>query len=340
MHAVRTEHLEKTYRVWRSSARALAGLDLAVPAGEIFGYLGSNGAGKTTTLKLLMGLARPTAGRAWLFGRPVEDSRARRGVGFMAEHPYFPPYLNVEEILTACGRLAGVDRGRARREAEEILQRTGLGAVAGHRVHRLSKGMLQWLGLAQALAGRPRLIILDEPMSGLDPIGRRRMRDLILEERARGTTVLFSSHILADVELICDRVGILRGGELIHCGPLHEILDRGAEGVEIRALGVPAALGARIRTLGGTVRAFGEETLVYVEGAHRADLVLGWLCEGGARVHSLAPRRESLEEFFLRQMRGPREGRDRDGRPASEDEPGARVEVGAPREETVQAGSV
>ncbi len=304
MDVIRTEALCKRYGNLRTCSTALRNLDLEVAEGEIFGYLGPNGAGKTTTLNLLMGLVRPSSGRAWLLGRPVRDPDSRAGVGFMPEHPRFPRHLKCGEILTACGRLSGLGRGESKRQAGYLLEQAGLARVANRRVQQLSKGMLQWLGLAQALMGGPRLLILDEPMSGLDPVGRHRMRDLIVEQRGRGTTVFFSSHILADVEMICDRVGILLEGELGQCGRLDEILDRRSAGTEIRVTGLGGGVVHRIREMGGTTRIFGEETLIEVHGDDCVDGILEQVREAGASLRSLVPRRESLEEYFLRQVAG------------------------------------
>ncbi len=271
--------------------------------GEIFGYLGPNGAGKTTTLRLLMGLVRPSSGQAWLFGRPVGDPGARTSAGFMPEHPGFPRHLSCLETLTLSGRLSGLSRRSARARAEDLLERTGLEAAARKRVRCLSKGMLQWLGLAQALVGAPRLLVLDEPMSGLDPIGRRRMRDRILEERSRGTTVFFSSHILADVEMICDRVGILLGGELAQCGRLSDILDRECGGAEIRVRGLPVGTVELMGIPGARVRRFGDEALIELTAADGIDRALEWIRGTGARVQAVVPHRESLEDYFLRQVK-------------------------------------
>jgi ABC-2 type transport system ATP-binding protein len=301
---IRTESLCKRYRSLNSDALALRGLDLEVAPGEIFGYLGPNGAGKTTTLKLLMGLVRPSSGRAWILGRSVADPASRRDVGFMPEHPMFPHHLSCSELLRTCGRLSGLSRDEARHRCDVLLATTRLQGVADKRVRHLSKGMMQWLGLAQALVGNPQLLVLDEPMSGLDPAGRRCMRDLILEERSRGTTVFFSSHILADVEMICDRVGILMAGELVQCGRLDRILDRRSEGVEIRVADLPGVVAEQVRDLGGSTRLFGEETLIEVRGSGSVDRILECMWESRVRVRSLVPRRESLEEYFLRQIAG------------------------------------
>jgi len=302
VHAIRTEKLSMTYRTWRSRVTVLKGLDLQVERGEIFGYLGPNGAGKTTTLKLLAGFARPTSGRAWLFGTPVGDDDARRDVGFMPEHPAFPPHLRCQEILTMSGRLSGLSGRDARSRARSLLARAGLDGVATQPVRHLSKGLLQWLGLAHALMGRPHLLILDEPMSGLDPGGRRRMRDLILEERARGTSVFFSSHILADVEMICDRVGILLDGEIVQCGRLDEILDREMDRLEVRAEGLAELTTRSMERLGARVGRVGAETLIEVDGVERANRVLDEVRGGGGRVRSITARRQSLEEYFLRHV--------------------------------------
>ena len=199
---------------------AVSGLDLSVGRGEIFGLLGPNGAGKTTTLKAMIGLLRPDAGSVRLFGRPPSDVSARARIGFLPENPYFYDYLTAPEFLDFYGRLHGFGRAERRRRVEATLERVGLDAGRSQALRKFSKGMVQRLGLAQAILHDPDLVILDEPMSGLDPIGRRDVRDLILELREAGKTVFFSSHILQDAELICDRVGIVVEGRLRHLGVL------------------------------------------------------------------------------------------------------------------------
>src|SRR5439155_13083344 len=217
--------------------RGVESLDLEVRRGEVMGYLGPNGAGKTTTLKVLTGLHRASRGQAWILGEPVERCASRRRLGFLPEQPYFYDYLNGREYLELAGRLSGLGGRDAAARARAWLGRVGLGERPRLVLRKYSKGMLQRLGLAAALVHQPRLLILDEPMSGLDPFGRRDVRELILEQRARGTTILFSSHILPDVEMLCDRVFILLDGRLERVATVGELMDGSAPAVEVRVEG-------------------------------------------------------------------------------------------------------
>jgi ABC-2 type transport system ATP-binding protein len=300
---IRTEGLSKTFvfGFLRRKVRALEGLTLEVQRGEVFGFLGPNGAGKTTTIKLLMGLCFPTAGRALVLGRPVPDATAQLRVGFLPENPYFYDYLSGAELLDLCGRLCGLARAERRFRVERLLGHVGLADAASRPLRKYSKGMLQRLGLAQALINDPEVVILDEPMTGLDPIGRKEIRDLIAELRGEGKTVFFSTHILPDVELLCDRVGIIVGGKLRDVGRLGELLSprvletevvlQARAGVDLSPLrGQARALRA---TDGGTVAVLDEAA---VDGFLRAALA------AGAHVVSVAPRKESLEDLFLRQV--------------------------------------
>src|SRR5689334_11213769 len=237
--AIQIQGLSRHYRnPWTLQvARGVEDIGLEVRRGEVLGLLGPNGAGKTTTIKLLMGLIRRTAGEARLLGRSIDDPECRRRVGFLPEQPYFYDYLNGLEYLELAAGLSGLAAGNATRRARHWLGRVGLGDRPRLSLRKYSKGMLQRLGLAAALVHEPELLILDEPMSGLDPFGRRDVRDLILEQRARGTTVLFSSHILPDVEMLCDRVAILLGGRLRRVDTVHELVRGGRHPVEIRCSG-------------------------------------------------------------------------------------------------------
>ena len=224
--AIRTTQLGKTYRVgfFMRRVEGLRDLDLEVNQGEAFGFVGPNGAGKTTTIKILMGLHRATSGHAELFGVPVDDARGRSRVGFLPERPYFYEHLTAREVLHFYGQLFEMDPGLREMRVEMLLERVQLQRFADVTLAKYSKGMLQRVGLCQALLHDPDLIVLDEPMSGLDPVGRALVRDLILEQRDAGKTVFFSSHILSDVEAICDRVAILVGGELRECGKLSDVV--------------------------------------------------------------------------------------------------------------------
>ena len=304
--AVHLQGLSKHYvHPWtRKVTRGLEALDLAIPRGEVLGLLGPNGAGKTTTLKLLTGLLRPTSGRAWLFGEPVERTSSRRALGFLPEQPYFYDYLNGLEYLELSGRLSGLDARTARDRARTWLGRVGLDDRPRLVLRKYSKGMLQRLGLAAALVHAPALLVLDEPMSGLDPFGRREVRDLIHEQRERGVTVLFSSHILPDVEMLCDRVAILLGGRLTRVASLGEVMEGGSAAVEIRCVGaplleVPPALAGCIER-----HQRAGETVLRLADDGRLNETLAWLVRANVVVRAVTPQRHSLEALLLETAAG------------------------------------
>ena len=299
--------LRKEFRVgfWQRRTPVLHPLDLTVNAGEIFGYLGPNGAGKTTTLKLLTGLILPTGGSARLLGQDLTEVAAKRHVGFMPENPYFYEYLTGREFLDLCGRLFGLRAPVRGERIGSLLCLTQLEAAADRQLRKYSKGMLQRLGLAQALINDPRLVILDEPMSGLDPLGRKAMRDTILQLRAEGRTVFFSSHILSDVEMLCDRVGILVAGRLRDVGRLEDILTAPTETIEVTLAQASPALLAALATLAqGPILHQAERVLLRLPDETRLDRALRLSLEAGARVVSVAPQRVTLEEHFIREVRG------------------------------------
>ena len=292
---------EKIHRM----VEAVRGISFEVKKGEIFGFLGPNGAGKTTTIKTLLGLIFPTRGEVRLFGLPVTDPAARRRVGFLPENPYLYQYLAPREIMDLCGRLVGMPGHEREIQTKEILRRVGLGSVMDRPLRRFSKGMLQRAGLAQALMGDPELLILDEPMTGLDPIGRKEVRDLILEERTQGRTVMFSSHILSDVEMLCDRVAIVNRGELTAYGSLDQLLRREIRAVEVELSRVDEALVSALGALSGVKQGkLHDKVLLSVEGEDRVGDVLALAVAHKARVHSVTPRRETLEDLFVRNAIG------------------------------------
>ena len=308
--AIETEGLSKDYLAgfWRPRPyRALDALTLRVEPGEVFGFLGPNGAGKSTTLKLLMQLIYPTSGTASILGRPVGDLDVRRRIGFLAENPYYYDYLTAEEVLAYFAKLFGFTGADVATRVSRVLDEVGIDGQRRMRLRQLSKGNLQRVGLAQALINDPELIFLDEPMSGLDPLGRRQVRDLILKLRERGCTVFFSSHILSDAETLCSRVGIMAQGRLVASGRVSDMIAFELKGWEL----IVADLGdAVLRALGGDVRqvtpiGHGRFTLDLAPSAE-PERLMGQLRASGATFVSLNPVRETLEDYFVEQVRAAR----------------------------------
>ena len=304
--AIETDNLTKDFLVgfWRPRPyRALDGLTLSVEPGEVFGFLGPNGAGKSTTLKLLMQLIYPSAGAARILGRPAGDVAVRQRIGYLAENPYYYDYLTAEEVLRYFAGLFGV-RGRdATERVARVLDDVGLGAERRMRLRRFSKGMLQRVGFAQALINDPEVVFLDEPMSGLDPLGRRQVRDLILQLRAKGTTVFFSSHILSDAETLCSRVAILAQGRLAASGRISDMVAFQLKGWELVASGVTdeqqTALASRVVAI--RPLSHGRYTIQIAPDAKPERLMME-LTAVGARVESLQPLRDTLEDYFMQQV--------------------------------------
>jgi ABC-2 type transport system ATP-binding protein len=308
--AIAVDGLMKTFRqgFFMRKVEAVKGITFHVEAGEIFGFLGPNGAGKTTTIKMLTGLIRKTGGSARVFGHDVPSPQAMKNVGFLPENPYIYPYLTPREFVTLAARLSGLSGAHLRKRVEESLERTGIAYAAERQVRKLSKGMLQRTGLAAAMVSDPELLLLDEPMSGLDPVGRKEVRDLILEEKRRGKTVFFSTHILNDVETLCDRVVILRRGEAVVSGPVRELLRADVRRVEITLAGASEELLARFRRDGLAVETAGGNVVVEIEGEGGVPAVLSAALEAKARVVEVTPRRETLENLFMRRAIDDRKG--------------------------------
>lgn len=300
---IRVEALRKEFRQGFFMRRVLAvqGVSFQVERGDIFGFLGPNGAGKTTTIKMLTGLIRPSGGHAEVFGEPVPSARARARIGFLPENPYIYPYLTPTEFVELCARLSGLSHQDARERARKALDRTGVLYAADRRVGRLSKGMLQRTALAAALVADPELLILDEPMSGLDPVGRKEVRDLILDERKQGRTIFFSTHILSDVETLCDRVTILRKGQVVVSGRLGDLLKRDVRRTDVVLADAPQSLVESLREKGHAIRPAGERLVLEIEGDARVPEVLQAALAAGARVTEVMPRHETLEELFVRE---------------------------------------
>ncbi|RMH43965.1 MAG: ABC transporter ATP-binding protein [Deltaproteobacteria bacterium] len=291
----------------RKRVRAVRDCSFQVRRGEVFGFLGPNGAGKTTTIRVLMGLVRATAGRCRVFGQSIEERDARRRIGFLPEAPYFYDYLTAEELCDLAGRLFGLPRAARRARARELLDLVGLAHARGRPMKKFSKGMLQRAGIAQALINDPEVVVFDEPMSGLDPIGRKEVRDIILGLRDQGKTVFFSTHILPDVELICDRVAIIVQGAVRAVGALSEIVAEQAIGVEI-AFRVTDAFGddqfERLCQRAPSARRVDRNVAVSLSADADVDEFLAFARDLGLSVVSVTPKHETLEDVFLEQARG------------------------------------
>ncbi|MGH9880709.1 MAG: ABC transporter ATP-binding protein, partial [Pyrinomonadaceae bacterium] len=305
---VEINNLTKDYDVgfWRKrKVRALEDLSLHINEGEIFGFLGANGAGKTTTLKLLMRLIFPTSGTARILGRDISDVSMHSSIGYLPENPYFYDYLTAREFLDYCGQLFGYGQTERRKRAAELLARVNLDEKRWDvQLRKFSKGMLQRVGLAQALINDPVVVFLDEPMSGLDPVGRREVRDLIASLRQDGKTVFMCSHILSDIEVLCDRVAILKRGRLAQVGYLDELRQRAGDAnqVEVLATGTDIEtlrlhLPASVNNLQLSQTASGLR--VELQDERRVDEVLAALRTAGGKLVSVLPLRQSLEELFL-----------------------------------------
>jgi ABC-2 type transport system ATP-binding protein len=288
--------------------RVLHGVTFRVHEGEIFGFVGPNGAGKTTTLKILMGLIRPTEGSASILGRDVAESEFRNQIGFLPENPYFYPFLTAREILDFYARLSGVDSSRRASRVDELLEVVNLSYAADSRLRTYSKGMLQRVGVAQALVNDPEVVFFDEPMSGLDPIGRKEIRDILLSLRAAGKTVFMTTHILHDVEMICDRVAIIVKGAIRHLGCIEDFLPDSTVSTDIVLSQLPADtatdleenFSVEMRGLGDRI----EATVLEKQVSEVLDAAL----TAGARVVSVTPHRSSLEEVFLNAVQEEEEG--------------------------------
>ncbi len=298
--AIEIENLTKDYPAgfWRKRMRrSLDHLSLRVEEGEVFGFLGPNGAGKTTTLKLLMRLIFPTEGTARIRGRSIDDVSMHAEIGYLPEQPYFYDHLTARELLDYYARFSGFGRAERKRRVTRYLELVGIAAAADVQLRKFSKGMLQRVGIAQAILHEPKVIFLDEPMSGLDPIGRREVRDIILDLKRQGRTVFFSTHILSDAEMLCDRVAVLVGGKLQGTGAPGEIVAIDVQAMEVffempDGSSVPAALAQQATQTGARYRIEVGEADLYAS--------LDRLRDAGARILSVTPVRPTLEEYFLR----------------------------------------
>ena len=307
-----TENLKKEYKkesknplARRRVFKALDCLNLQIQKGEIFGYLGPNGAGKTTTFKLLLGLIYPTSGNAWIMGKSIGNVECKRYIGFLPEHPYFYDYLTGKEFLDFYAQLFKFDKKTRKHKVENLLRIVGIEDAGDTQLRKYSKGMLQRIGIAQALINDPEFLILDEPMSGLDPMGRKEIRDIILGLRKEGRTVIFSTHILSDVESVCDRVGILMRGKLQFLESLNNLVNLELESVELIASGVNETGIQAIQELGGEVIYEVNRTMILIhdinspKGEEAISRILATIREFGGKLISLTSKTHSLEDLFV-----------------------------------------
>lgn len=311
MDVIKTEGLTKEFKVGFTGRRfiALENLNLNIKHGEIFGFLGPNGAGKTTTIKLLLGLISPTAGNAYLLGKDIKDIAVKESVGFLPEQPYFYDYLTADEFLHFCGQLFNINRIDRKKRVDELLRIVKLEGSRGLQLRKFSKGMLQRIGIAQALINDPELVILDEPMSGLDPIGRKEIRDIILRLKEKGKTIFFSTHIIPDVEMICNRVGILVKGRLKAVGKLDELVGDSINSVEITAQGLSSEAIKKIEKLfiptrkgkgiGGGITKKGKDVIITAKDNNVSNKIVALIQKSKGDLVSLIPQKRSLEEYFM-----------------------------------------
>ncbi len=306
-YIVEIENLTKDYEVgfWKKKkVRALDGLTLKVESGQIFGFLGGNGAGKTTTIKILMSLIFPSAGSAKILGYDISDVKMRQRIGYCPENPYFYDYLTARELMMYFGELFGLSKAKSKQKTEELLTKVGLEEASWNKqLRKFSKGMLQRTGLAQSLINEPEIVFMDEPMSGLDPIGRREIRELIAGLREQGTTIFMSTHILSDIEALCDKVAILRKGKLAATGDLHELLAESGEtqSFEINVKGVSAdALQSAFATFAGaSISPKPNGANIQVLDESDVEKALQELKKVGGKLVSVQPVKQSLEELFV-----------------------------------------
>ena len=304
MSIIEIKNITKTYRTgfWGKKKLALKDLSLEIEKGETFGYLGPNGAGKTTTLKILLGIVRPDSGCASILGQPIKDVSIKSQIGFLPEQPYFYDYLTGKELLEFYAGFFGLSRSKRKKRIADLLEAVSLSGAEGMALKKYSKGMLQRIGIAQALINDPEIIFLDEPLSGLDPLGRKEIRDIVLKLKDEGKTIFFCSHVLPDVEMICDRVAILNKGRLITVRHLDELLLEDIERVDIEFKGISEEGIEKIR--GEAIRWLEQENRAQItlDGEEKMMAAIRLIDRYGGKVLSVVPHRRSLEEIFVRKL--------------------------------------
>ncbi|MGD1048011.1 MAG: ABC transporter ATP-binding protein [Candidatus Krumholzibacteriaceae bacterium] len=307
MHVLNVDGVKKRFRSDMSLSRreVLHGVSLHAREGEVLGFLGPNGAGKTTTIKVILGLIRADSGRVTIFDHPAGDARGMARVGYLPETPYFYPHLSLDEFLAFCGALSGIRRPELGRRIAKVTETVDLAAHRGKRLKAFSKGMLQRAGLAQAILHDPDLLILDEPFSGLDPVGRKMVRDVLVDLKKRGKTIFLSSHILPDMEALCDRICIIREGTIVRCVALDELMRLGNGKVEVTARGWSARMLGGIEEYVESKRETGVDAFLVVRERRFLRRVIEHLYAEGAEILEVALERSSLEDLFMREISRP-----------------------------------
>ncbi len=285
------------------TVEAVQNVGFTVQRGEVYGFLGPNGAGKTTTIKVCMDLIKATEGTVRVFGCDPRNRKAKQRVGYLPEHPYFYDYLKPQEILDFFGRVFGIDRETRKKRIDALLDRVGLSDARNRPLRKFSKGMLQRLGIAQALINEPDLLVLDEPLSGLDPMGRKEIRDIIIEQRDRGATIFFSSHILSDIEHLCDRVAIIHHGNVVSEGPLEELLLSEKRQTELLIRAEPVQIDSVLSTLGVKAVRLGASSRIVIDTGRVREAIESVHTAGGT-IEQVQPHRDSLEDLFVRATGG------------------------------------
>ncbi len=299
---LRVENVDQIYRTgfWLKPSQVLHGVSLEVPRKTVFGFLGANGAGKTTLIQLIVGLRKPTAGRVTIDGIDAHTPQARARIGYLPERPYFYDHLTGEQLLHYFGALSGMTKAQVEKKMPEVLETVGMGHARKVELKRYSKGMLQRIGIAQAILHDPEFLILDEPMSGLDPLGRKEIRELILELAHKGKTIFFSSHVIPDVEAVCDQVALIQKGKLLGCGTIDSLVPSQASRVELRFSGLSAQEASKVPGL-GTSRETGDGTVSsLLDASADVNQILATLLAKNVKVQAVVPQRPSLEDLFER----------------------------------------
>ncbi|WP_372371272.1 ABC transporter ATP-binding protein [Candidatus Uabimicrobium sp. HlEnr_7] len=303
--AIETKNLTVVYRgKWGIQKQAVSDLSIKVSEGAIFGFIGHNGAGKTTTIKILTGLCRATSGDAEIMGTSVKNVIARNKIGFLPENPYFYEYLTAEESLTFYARLHGIERKEIAKRVDKLLDGVGLAKAKKTAVRGFSKGMKQRLGLAQAMVHNPDVYILDEPLSGLDPVGRREVREKIIELKKNGSTIFFTSHVLADVEMLCDEVALVSQGKLVSFGKIDDLINREVISIDIHGEGFDKNSLEKLQKISTHLVHKDNITFVTVNNEKKAQEVKDILEKCGGTLRAMIPHRENLEDFYIRNSRG------------------------------------